>query len=260
MSAERESAAGRLQQLVGLLSKPMPDWRDFSVELNEALLVTFVNPYSVRVMMDCPEYFEALSAFDVVFPDGELLASSAARQLGRSVPRQSFDGNSLAPQVLSFCREHRLRVALIGGMTGVAETAASLFREVFDVDVVMVRSGFFESSTQLRDCYQCVDEKQIDVVICGMGAPRQDQFLLGLKASGWKGLGFTCGGYLDQASVSGVTYYPDWINRLNLRAPYRLLREPRRLWRRYLVDYQHFFFADAQIRWKAIKNPPGNGS
>ena len=63
--------------------------------------------------------------------------------------------------------------------------------------------------------------------------------LLALVEAGWRGCGFTCGGYLDQLG-GGMRYYPAWVDRANLRFAYRLLREPRRLWRHYLIDYQGF--------------------
>ena len=81
-----------------------------------------------------------------------------------------------------------------------------------------------------------------------MGAPRQERFLLNLRESGWRGAGFTCGGFFDQVSGNG-DYYPAWIDRLNLRFLYRLVREPRRLWRRYLVDYQVFLRLYMKQAW-----------
>lgn len=247
-------AATLLCELVGLLGRPAPDWRDFRAGQPEAWLVTFANPHTVRLMMDRPDYPATLAQFDVLLPDGNLLAASASRLLGRTIVRRSFDGNSMAPQVLSFCQRHALRIALVGGVEGIATAAASLFRKEFDVDVVYSRSGFFASEEQRQQCFKALREQNVDVVICGMGAPHQDRFLLDLKASGWSGLGFTCGGYLDQALASGVKYYPEWVNRFNLRAPYRLLREPRRLWRRYLIEYQPFLLADARLRLLAVRS------
>ncbi|MEX7643126.1 MULTISPECIES: WecB/TagA/CpsF family glycosyltransferase [Stenotrophomonas] len=248
------NAIATLYELAGLLGRSAPDWREFRAGQPEAWLVTFANPHSVRLMMDRQDYSSTLAQFDVVLPDGNLLAQSATRQLGRTIERKSFDGNSLAPEVLSFCQRNRLRVALVGGVEGVASAAASLFRKEFGVEVVFTRSGFFANAEQRNQCFQALREQNVDVVICGMGAPHQDRFLLELKASGWRGLGFTCGGYLDQALASGVKYYPDWVNRFNLRAPYRLLREPRRLWRRYLIEYQPFLLADVRLRLRNVRH------
>jgi N-acetylglucosaminyldiphosphoundecaprenol N-acetyl-beta-D-mannosaminyltransferase len=72
-----------------------------------------------------------------------------------------------------------------------------------------------------------------------MGAGVQEQFLLDLVAQGWSGMGFTCGGYLDQLG-NGLRYYPQWIDDANLRWAWRLVREPRRLGPRYLIDYPGF--------------------
>jgi len=74
-----------------------------------------------------------------------------------------------------------------------------------------------------------------------MGSLVQESFLLALMGSGWRGLGFTCGGFLDQLS-NGFNYYPKLVNALNLRWAYRLAKDPRRLWRRYLLDYPVFAF------------------
>lgn len=82
-------------------------------------------------------------------------------------------------------------------------------------------------------------ELRPEIVICGMGGVAQEKFMLSLADAGWRGCGFTCGGYLDQLGA-GLRYYPGWVDRTNLRWAYRLAREPRRLWRRYLVDYQSF--------------------
>jgi N-acetylglucosaminyldiphosphoundecaprenol N-acetyl-beta-D-mannosaminyltransferase len=83
-----------------------------------------------------------------------------------------------------------------------------------------------------------------DVVLCGMGVPHQERFLLALKQAGYKGIMISCGGFIDQL-VQAENYYPDWIDRLELRWAWRIYREPRRLWRRYFIAYWPFIFATA---------------
>ena len=68
-----------------------------------------------------------------------------------------------------------------------------------------------------------------------MGTPLQEQFLIDLQKSGWVGKGYTCGGFLHQ-TANGIQYYPKWINRLGLRAFYRMYDEPQ-LIKRYFIDY-----------------------
>ncbi|MGE3623585.1 MAG: WecB/TagA/CpsF family glycosyltransferase, partial [Bdellovibrionales bacterium] len=58
---------------------------------------------------------------------------------------------------------------------------------------------------------------------------------------GYGGLAITCGGFFDQY-LEGDKYYPDWVDTWNLRFAWRLYKEPRRLWKRYLIDYQFFIW------------------
>ena len=93
-----------------------------------------------------------------------------------------------------------------------------------------------------RDCFlnELVDLNP-DAVVVGMGAILQEQLLSDLYVKGWRGLGFTCGGYIHQTAMSGVNYYPDFIDKYNLRWLYRMIKEPKLIYR-YLVSYPQFLF------------------
>lgn len=233
-----------LRLLRELLLHRNKDWRQHNPDRDGCVLVTFVNPLTVHVLNQAPGYAEVLGKFDLIQPDGGLLARHATRVLGFPVARRSFDGNSLAPEVFAHCVTNGLCVGFIGGVDGVASAASGRIQDAFGMDVKYTRSGFFSAAAEVSTCYDEIISNGVDVVVCGMGAPYQDRFLVGLKEAGWRGLGFTCGGYLDQVVDSGIEYYPALVNRLNLRAPYRLIREPRRLWRRYLLEYLPFMWAD----------------
>jgi N-acetylglucosaminyldiphosphoundecaprenol N-acetyl-beta-D-mannosaminyltransferase len=214
-----------------------------SVKMNRSGgIYTFINPYSYFVAAKNKGYCDTVSQFDGVFADG-IGVVTAARLLGLRVPhRLSFDSTSLAPHLFSYACEHGLRVHLIGGKEGVAQRAAEVIGQNFPgIAIVGTASGYF---TSYEEAAHTVMETLPDMVICGMGAPRQDELLLRLRQGGWQGVGFSCGGYLDQLG-DGYQYYPEIVNRLNIRFLYRLFREPRRLWKRYLVEYRVFFFGVA---------------
>jgi N-acetylglucosaminyldiphosphoundecaprenol N-acetyl-beta-D-mannosaminyltransferase len=127
-------------------------------------------------------------------------------------------------------------MVLIGGEPEVAEKARARILEHFPgLRIAATFDGYGEIEAKVR----AIKELQPDIVICGMGGVRQESFLLRLRGQGWRGWGFTCGGYLNQLH-DGMSYYPPWIDATNLRWAYRLVREPGRLWRRYLIDYSHF--------------------
>ena len=72
-----------------------------------------------------------------------------------------------------------------------------------------------------------------DILLVAMGNPQQEQWLDdNLAATGCR-LGFGVGGLFDFLAGS-VPRAPAWVQAARLEWSFRLLQEPRRLWRRYL--------------------------
>ncbi len=208
----------------------------FGAAPTRAVLVTFANPGTVLLVRRSPEFRRDLLSFDFVLPDG-IGMCLAMRWLHRLPPRRvSFDTTSLAPEIFSHACEQDLSIALVGGAPGIAEAAAAQIADHFPGIRI---TGAFDGYGDADDKAARVLKLKPDIVICGMGSGKQEAFLLSLKERGWRGWGFTCGGYLDQLQA-GIRYYPRWIDAIHLRWAYRLIREPGRLWRRYLIDYSQF--------------------
>ena len=200
------------------------------------LLVTFANPATtVHAELD-PVFARDLLEFDLVLPDGLGMCLAIRLLDGLPARRVSFDMTSLAERIFEHACSHDLAMVLVGGAPGVAEQARRRLIEHYPgLRITGALSGFGDRAEMLRQTAAL----QPDILVCGMGSGRQEAFLLGMKAQGWDGWGFTCGGFLDQL-VGQLHYYPRWIDRMNLRWAYRLVREPNRLWRRYLIQYSRF--------------------
>jgi exopolysaccharide biosynthesis WecB/TagA/CpsF family protein len=203
----------------------------------EGLIVTFVNPLACSIARKSEQYLQNLKQFDWVLCDGIGMVLAARWTLGINVERQAFDMTSLAEPVLRYFAQTETPVILVGGHPGVAEKAARQFMTISpELNIVESYSGYENGPEQALTYLQ--ENPQV-AVICGMGAPRQEAFLVESRLRAWKGIGFTCGGFFDQ-SLEGGNYYPRWVDRLNVRFLYRLAKEPGRLWKRYLIDYQVF--------------------
>jgi N-acetylglucosaminyldiphosphoundecaprenol N-acetyl-beta-D-mannosaminyltransferase len=209
----------------------------FKSNQSQARLVTFVNPRSISVAKSDARYRADLRRMKLVFSDGIALTLAARWFGGFPMQRISFDSTSLAPRVLEYVRAQGLSVALVGGQPSVAEIAANRLRAVYPgISIVSAVDGYRPQDALVNH----VRALSPQVVVCGMGAPRQEAFLTALVNSGWTGIGFTCGGYLDHLSER-FHYYPAFVNRFNLRWLYRLAREPRRIGYRYLFEYGPFW-------------------
>jgi N-acetylglucosaminyldiphosphoundecaprenol N-acetyl-beta-D-mannosaminyltransferase len=111
------------------------------------------------------------------------------------------------------------------------------------MDIVFYRHGFFSSEMDRQACLQSVKEMNPQLVVVGMGTPLQECFLVDLVSVGWKGRGYSCGGYFHQLGGDNRSnYYPNWMNRFHLRWLYRIWDEPKLL-SRYFIVYPSFFIS-----------------
>lgn len=202
----------------------------------ESCIVSFINPHAFNIRLADQAYANGLWHFDLVLPDGIGVVKALKWINAIGVERQSFDATSLFHPVLAHLNEHNKSICLVGGLPGVAERALKKMRVTYgDVDFLGALDGY----RPYQETIDWVQTRQPDVVLVGIGAPTQESILLRLKQSGFSGLGFTCGGFFDQYA-SASQYYPKIVDQLELRWLYRLICEPRRLGRRYLVHYQTF--------------------
>jgi len=208
-----DTAAGAVAEgLVKLLSS------------GDGACVTWYNHYSVQVSMAKGIPFHAFTHIGI---DGVFLRWLAEVDS----PRTSAD--LVIPELLKRVAGGT-RVALIGGNPSDVENARIAVQAAYpDVQVALVIDGYDGLPDPVRLAAR-IDEAGVDLVILGLGAPRQDEYALALhEATGRAPVVLTCGGWLDQ--IAQPRYYPRFAYPLRLNWLVRLLREPRRLWRRYTV-------------------------
>ncbi|MFT6072123.1 MAG: N-acetylglucosaminyldiphosphoundecaprenol N-acetyl-beta-D-mannosaminyltransferase [Dasania sp.] len=216
--------------------------------VHQGLFTTFINPHTFYLVQQDPEYRQMLSQFDMVLPDGVAVQKAAEYFLKNdgkkiSCERISFDTTSLAMPLFEWAQKEHKKIIFVGGKPGVTKQASDQIKKSFpELQIIATLDGYQSKENLVT---HIIDAKA-DIVICGMGAPHQEKLLLMLKEKNWHGIGFTCGGYFDQL-INGLHYYPAWVDRFNIRFLYRLFKEPKRLWRRYLVEYRIFL-------WHCVKN------
>jgi N-acetylglucosaminyldiphosphoundecaprenol N-acetyl-beta-D-mannosaminyltransferase len=205
-------------------------------------LITFVNPAAWALARKYPHYVGLLRLMSLVLPDGEGVARACRMLTKLQCPRLSFDTTSVAGPFFATAAAEKISVMLIGGQPGVDEDTHRKLQQAWpNLHIAGTMHGFDDFAPKVARIIATAP----DAVVVGMGSPRQEEFLIALRDAGYRGLAITCGGFFDQYLESDQ-YYPEWIDRWNLRFAWRLYKEPRRLWRRYLIDYQIFI-------WKVVR-------
>lgn len=150
--------------------------------------------------------------------------------------------------VRDLCKQgasHGLRVYLLGGTPGSAAISARVLSERYPgLEVVGTDCpplGFEKDPDTLNGVLSRLADARPQVVFVGLGAPKQeyfiDQHIRPLRISVAVGVGGTF------EMISGrVPRAPGWVRQIGMEWCYRLLKEPRRLWRRYLIGNLEFLF------------------
>lgn len=193
---------------------------------------TYLNPVSYLTALDNKELFGKM---DGIFADGGLLVKTIKMLYGKQVTRRSFDMTSMAPELFEYAEVHSKTVYIVASKHEQVGKAVEIFRERYPkVKFAGYRNGYFSSEREMDKEAKHICEVNPDFLIVGMGALMQEKFLLKVKSAGFKGVGFTCGGFIHQTSKNEIDYYPAWVDKTNLRFVYRMWKEPHTR-KRYLM-------------------------
>jgi N-acetylglucosaminyldiphosphoundecaprenol N-acetyl-beta-D-mannosaminyltransferase len=167
-----------------------------------------------------------------------------ASRLQRTPLPERVAGSSLIRTLPAASRDAGASVFLLGGDPGVADVAAEeLLRTTPGLEIAGTHCppvGFEDSPAQLTAIDAALETAKPDIVFVGLGFPKQEHLILRLKSRFPKIWFVSCG--ISLSYLSGdVTRAPVWAQRLGLEWLHRLVHEPRRLARRYLVEGLPFF-------------------
>ena len=195
-------------------------------------IYTFLNPVSYLDALSHKELFER---FDGIFADGSLLVAAIRMVYGRKVTRRSCDMTSVGRALLEVSERNGKSLYYVASKQEEVEKAVTMFREKYpDANIMGYRNGYFANEQEMNEEAKHITELNPDFLVVGMGALKQEEFLLRVKDAGYQGIGFTCGGFIHQTAHSETEYYPDWVDRMNVRFIYRMYKEPHTR-KRYLM-------------------------
>ena len=162
----------------------------------------------------------------------------AARLLGTRLPER-VAGIDLMDALMARAAESGWRVFVLGARDEVLERAAAVLRERHPGLILAgMRNGYFTAEETPQVCEQ-IRAAAPDVLFVAMGTPHKELFLAEHGPSLGVPLVMGVGGAIDV--VAGVTRRAPVIwQRVGLEWLYRMLQEPRRMFRRYAVTNARF--------------------
>jgi N-acetylglucosaminyldiphosphoundecaprenol N-acetyl-beta-D-mannosaminyltransferase len=184
-----------------------------------------------RLLRD-PAYRRLVASADVVVADGHAVLL-LARAFERTRLPERITGVDLSAQLLR--AGGFAKVAVLGHRSALLALRAIGGERLAEAALIL-DERFSVAPEQLEHTANRIREYGADVVFVALGVPKQDVYAAFLRdrLPGVRILGV--GGTFDLLSGE-KRRAPRWMGNWGLEWLFRLLQEPRRLWRRYLIDY-----------------------
>jgi alpha-1,3-mannosyltransferase len=240
-----------------ILDVSVPVWRrsqaverlDRQFEQGSNTIVAFANAHSLNLASSDARVREALSKA-VILNDGIGIDLASQLLFGTQFP-DNLNGTDFMPYYLQQTR-HRFRIFLLGGKRGVVERAAKLLSQACPRHpIVGCWDGYFARSEDAQVA-QTIRASHADILLVAMGNPNQEIWLCNNLAATGCPLGFAVGGLFD-FMAGEAPRAPVWIRTARFEWMYRLVREPRRLWHRYVLGNPVFMLRILGQWWSGAR-------
>ena len=150
-----------------------------------------------------------------------------------------ISGSDLIPELCRVAAIKRYSIFIIGGKTGVAEKAKMNICEKYKgINVVGTYSpplGFEKDNAEIIRINKLISEAHPDIVVCCFGCPKQEKWVYE-NYRVYDGIVSICAGATVDFLAGNIKRAPKWMSNHGLEWLYRLFQEPRRLFKRYLID------------------------
>lgn len=155
--------------------------------------------------------------------------------------------------------DENCKIFLLGAMDGVAEKAKQRINEKIGREIIVgaysPSYGFEKKQDENEEIYQMIEASEANVVLVGVGAPKQEKWIMNHKdkmpsVKVWMALGATI-----DFEAGNIKRAPKIFQKLALEWLYRMYCEPKRMFKRYICDDLVFFWHLLKQVLGVYKNP-----
>jgi N-acetylglucosaminyldiphosphoundecaprenol N-acetyl-beta-D-mannosaminyltransferase len=205
----------------------------------------FVNAHCINVAAKDPAYRQVMQQADAVFADG-----SGIRRAGTTLGTEivaNVNGTDMFPLLCRRCAQEGRKLYLLGAAPGAAEACARWADEYAGTCVTAgARDGFFTAEQQ-ESVIGAINTAAPDILLVAMGVPRQELWLHEHREQLAVPVAMGVGGLFDFYS-GRIRRAPLWMRRAGIEWVWRLLMEPGRMWKRYIIGNIVFLMRIRRIK------------
>lgn len=212
----------------------------------DPVILAFINAHAVNLMFEQSAFRDSLTHAHFLLRDGkgmEILFQSASRN-----PGLNMNGTDFIPEILDAYRGKSISVYGTED-PWLSITVNKLKNE--GQNIVDYHHGFDEHQNYIDR----INIYKPDIILFGMGMPNQELLATKVlkKVDSNKPLLIICGGALIDFYAKRVKRAPKFLRKLGLEWLYRLYKEPKRLFKRYVIGNFIFIFRISKLRNEILK-------
>ena len=206
----------------------------FNLDSSKKTLITTINQYSFCIAEEDPEFKKALLQSDVLLPDGMAIVSAVQLQTGKKIKK--IAGADIHLHLLNDLNKKAGSCFYLGA----SERTLSKIKERLAIEFPNIEVATYSppfkshfSKLENKEMIDVINAFAPDVVFVGMTAPKQEKWAFNHKTQLKTKTICAIGAVFD--FYAGTVERPSsfWIN-LKLEWLIRLVKEPKRMWKRYL--------------------------
>jgi N-acetylglucosaminyldiphosphoundecaprenol N-acetyl-beta-D-mannosaminyltransferase len=210
--------------------------------------VTYLNAWCFLIASEDPTYAVLLRSADGVYADGQGIVWASRRLEPEAPLPERVNAADFIIDLLKAASARGLSVALLGSEPGVARRAGERFMSaVPGLKLTGCYDGYFSNEGGQPAVLEKLAADQPDLLLVGMGVPLQEKWAWEHRAQLPVGA-IWCVGAMFEYFGEARARAPVWIRKAGLEWLFRLVLEPRRLWRRYLVGNARFMWRVLRLR------------
>ncbi len=208
------------------------DIMEASIKQQKRCHLIVVNAAKVVKSRSDRELKSIISEADIIGADGVPVVW-ASKILGQPLPGR-VNGTDVMERLIELSDKRGYTIYLLGAKETVIRTAVDRLHQLYpSVNIAGYRNGYFDTIQDEEVAVREINKVKPDILLIGMGTPMKEQWVKRHKHNLDVGVIHGVGGSFD--ILGGVTKRaPRWMQKSGLEWFYRLLQEPRRMWKRYL--------------------------
>lgn len=227
-----------LDNISYLENKDLDTFIDEIITTNMPTSLGFINQHSINLMHSDETIYEQFLSLSYLLRDG--IGVKLACMYKGINPKDNLNGTDLIPRIITSINKSDRKVNFFAFGTSepwLSQGASNLFK----TEDVITENGFQDEDVYIKTFKANANENSLNCVVLAMGMPKQEKLALLLSKIQVPSL-IICGGAIIDFQAGKVKRSPEILRKLGLEWLYRLLSEPKRLFKRYVIGIPKFFY------------------